>query len=256
MSSSILHAPCLFPKAPLRLALLAACWCTYYSVKNLAMPYWLISSLFSSSWLTASSMYVRTWRWAANKRQEETEVRKQGACKAQSQTSPAVCLTQDIKHLLPQLETRGFFLPDTDGKIHHLNPAFLPGYTELVINSTDSFLESPEILILKEGKELWGSFTGKCLLKRSSQPLFWAIFPTQIVSAVLMGLLQSFRYSLPFPLNQSQVALRLFYRGFFLKVQIKVHLLPKKHQWMWQVGKRSQCQERFLLLNGQSQITA
>lgn len=73
---------------------------------------------------------------------------------SQSKTSPAMCLTQDVKHLLPQLESGGFFLPEMDSKIHHLNSAFLPGYTELVINSTDSFLESPEILVLKEGKEL------------------------------------------------------------------------------------------------------
>lgn len=65
-----------------------------------------------------------------------------------------MCLTQDIKHLLPPLDSRGFFLPDMDSKIHHLNPAFLPGYTELVIDSADSFLESPEILVLKEDKEL------------------------------------------------------------------------------------------------------
>lgn len=34
------------------------------------MPYWPISSLFSSSWHTASSMYVRTCRWAANRKKE------------------------------------------------------------------------------------------------------------------------------------------------------------------------------------------
>lgn len=37
------------------------------------MPYWLISSLFSSSWHTASSMYVRTWRWATKNKQTKTE---------------------------------------------------------------------------------------------------------------------------------------------------------------------------------------
>lgn len=78
----------------------------------------------------------------------------EGACKAQSQTSPAVCLTQDIKHLLSQSESGGFLLPEMDSKIHHLNPAFLPGYTESVSNSADSFLQSPEILVLKEDKEL------------------------------------------------------------------------------------------------------
>lgn len=37
-----------------------------------------------------------------------------------------------------------------DSKIPDLNPAFFPGYTEIVINSADPFSKSPGILEAKE----------------------------------------------------------------------------------------------------------
>lgn len=40
------------------------------------MPYWLISSLFSSSWQTASSTYVRTCRWATKKKKKKKRERE------------------------------------------------------------------------------------------------------------------------------------------------------------------------------------
>lgn len=49
------------------------------------MPYWLISSLFSSSWHTASSMYVRTCRWAAGKKSKKDKVRETKKVSSQSQ---------------------------------------------------------------------------------------------------------------------------------------------------------------------------
>lgn len=55
-----------------------------------------------------------------------------------------------------------------DSKIPELNPTFFPGYTELVTNSADPFLKSPEILEVKEEEELRDCLTGKCLLERRS----------------------------------------------------------------------------------------